>query len=78
MRNPAAVRRAIRGCRPRCRPTGVMMNDAARLPADFADLAPFADWALDAWREHHEKRLASWRRSACRPCNVSRLGNDGS
>ena len=32
---------------------------AAALPSDFADLAPFADWALDAWRERYEKRLDS-------------------
>lgn len=32
---------------------------AAALPADFADLEPFADWALDTWRERYEKRLDS-------------------
>ena len=32
---------------------------AAVLPAGFADLAPFADWALDTWRERYEKRLGS-------------------
>jgi hypothetical protein len=28
-------------------------------PADFADLGPFADWALPTERERYEKRLAS-------------------
>ncbi|WP_419845582.1 hypothetical protein [Candidatus Poriferisocius sp.] len=32
---------------------------AAALPADFTDLEPFADWALDTWRERYEKRLDS-------------------
>ena len=31
----------------------------ATLPAEFADLEPFADWALDTWRERYEKRLDS-------------------
>ena len=35
------------------------MSTNAKLPPDFADLAPFADWALDTWRERYEKRLAS-------------------
>ena len=34
-------------------------NATPELPADFADLAPFADWALDTWRERYDKRLAS-------------------
>ena len=29
------------------------------LPADFADLEPFADWALPTERERYAKRLAS-------------------
>ena len=29
------------------------------LPAQFADLAPFADWIFDTWRPRYEKRLAS-------------------
>ena len=29
------------------------------LPAEFADLEPFADWALRAERERYAKRLAS-------------------
>ena len=29
------------------------------LPADFADLEPYADWALPTERERYEKRLAS-------------------
>jgi len=32
---------------------------AAVLPADFADLTPYADWALDTWRQRYEKRLDS-------------------
>lgn len=32
---------------------------AATLPAEFTDLEPFADWALDTWRERYEKRLDS-------------------
>ena len=35
------------------------MSRTAALPADFADLAPFSDWALDTWQERYEKRLAS-------------------
>lgn len=35
------------------------MSTTPTLPPDFADLAPFADWALDTWRERYEKRLAS-------------------
>jgi hypothetical protein len=31
----------------------------ATLPADFADLEPFADWALPTERERYAKRLAS-------------------
>ena len=31
----------------------------ATLPADFADLEPFADWALRTEAERYEKRLAS-------------------
>ena len=30
-----------------------------RLPSDFADLEPFADWALPTERERYAKRLAS-------------------
>lgn len=29
------------------------------LPAEFADLEPYADWALPTERERYEKRLAS-------------------
>jgi len=29
------------------------------LPAQFADLAPYADWIFDTWRPRYEKRLAS-------------------
>lgn len=29
------------------------------LPADFADLEPFADWALEHERERYAKRMAS-------------------
>jgi len=29
------------------------------LPADFADLEPFADWSLETEAERYEKRLAS-------------------
>jgi hypothetical protein len=29
------------------------------LPADFADLAPFIDWALESERERNAKRYAS-------------------
>ena len=35
------------------------MSDTATLPDEFADLAPFADWVLETWRERYEKRLAS-------------------
>ncbi len=31
----------------------------ATLPADFADLEPFADWALATERERYAKRLSS-------------------
>jgi hypothetical protein len=31
----------------------------AVLPADFADLEPYADWALPTAEERYEKRLAS-------------------
>ena len=36
-----------------------MSGTVPALPAGFADLAPFADWALDTWRERYEKRLDS-------------------
>jgi hypothetical protein len=29
------------------------------LPTEFADLEPFADWALETERQRYEKRLAS-------------------
>ena len=32
---------------------------AARLPAEFSDLEPFADWALQGERARYQKRLAS-------------------
>src|SRR5438477_9136957 len=32
---------------------------ANKLPAQFADLEPFADWALPSERERYAKRLAS-------------------
>jgi hypothetical protein len=36
------------------------MSDATgRLPAEFADLEPFADWALSTEAERYSKRLAS-------------------
>jgi hypothetical protein len=35
------------------------MSSGARLPAEFADLEPFADWALPTERERYAKRLAS-------------------
>jgi hypothetical protein len=31
----------------------------ATLPADFADLEPYADWALPTERERYAKRIAS-------------------
>jgi hypothetical protein len=31
----------------------------SKLPADFADLEPFADWALPSERDRYAKRLAS-------------------
>ena len=35
------------------------MSTAGMLPDEFAELAPFVDWALDTWRERYDKRLAS-------------------
>jgi hypothetical protein len=35
------------------------VNASARLPAEFADLEPFADWALPTERDRYAKRLAS-------------------
>jgi hypothetical protein len=35
------------------------MPTTRALPADFADLEPFADWALPTERERYAKRLAS-------------------
>ena len=32
---------------------------APALPADFADLEPFADWCLETERARYDKRLAS-------------------
>jgi hypothetical protein len=32
---------------------------AAQLPAEFSDLEPFADWALQGERARYQKRLAS-------------------
>jgi hypothetical protein len=32
---------------------------ADALPAGFAELTPFSDWALETWRERYDKRLAS-------------------
>jgi hypothetical protein len=32
---------------------------SSRLPPEFADLEPFADWALPTERERYAKRLAS-------------------
>jgi len=36
-----------------------MTTSAHQLPAEFADLEPFADWALPTERERYAKRLAS-------------------
>ena len=36
-----------------------MTTDAPILPAEFADLEPFADWALPSERDRYAKRLAS-------------------
>ena len=36
-----------------------MSTGATRLPPPFADLEPFADWALPTERERYAKRLAS-------------------
>ena len=35
------------------------MTTTATLPDEFAELAPFANWALDSWRERYDKRLES-------------------
>ena len=35
------------------------MPAPARLPAEFADLEPFADWAVPTERARYDKRLAS-------------------
>ena len=35
------------------------MKPTPTLPAEFADLAPFADWVLATERERYAKRLAS-------------------
>jgi len=35
------------------------MAEASVLPADFADLEPFADWSLETEAERYAKRLAS-------------------
>ena len=35
------------------------MTSTATLPDEFTELAPFADWALDTWRERYDKRLDS-------------------
>ena len=35
------------------------MPTDSRLPADFADLEPFADWALPTEAERYDKRIAS-------------------
>ncbi|MFB4298681.1 hypothetical protein [Actinomadura sp. NTSP31] len=32
---------------------------ASKLPSEFADLEPFADWALPTERERYAKRIAS-------------------
>ena len=48
----------------------------AALPAEFADLEPFADWALEHERDRYAKRLAarwtSCRRSTTPPSRGSR------
>jgi hypothetical protein len=36
-----------------------MPNTAVSLPAEFADLEPFADWALPTERARYDKRIAS-------------------
>jgi len=33
--------------------------DAGKLPAEFSDLEPFADWIIDTERDRHLRRLAS-------------------
>ncbi len=54
-----ARRRAVRAPPSRSRPRPERSPPMPTLPADFADLEPFADWALPSEADRYAKRLAS-------------------